>query len=181
MDYHEGAELDREESQQPTPATTTIEKPSAEGPSIDFAPETPDEPAPKPAEERPRPRRRHRARRVLIVGVLIALIVGAAAFYLTFISPYATDARVSGYVTNVEKRGFVFKTYEGEMVTESALADTSHVYNLPMAFSVKSDSIAAILQSYQGTGRPVTVVMERYNATLPWRGSSKNVVVGVVR
>lgn len=178
MDYHEGAELDREESQQPTPATTTTEKPSAEGPSIDFAP---DEPAPKLAEERPRPRRRHRARRVLIVVVLIALIVGAAAFYLTFISPYATDARVSGYVTNVEKRGFVFKTYEGEMVTESALADTSHVYNLPMAFSVKSDSIAAILQSYQGTGRPVTVVMERYNATLPWRGSSKNVVVGVVR
>lgn len=181
MDYHEGAELDRVETPESMPAKITTEKPADEGPSIDFAPETPDEPTGKPAEETPAPCRRHRARRVLIVIVLIALIVGAAAFYLTFISPYATDARVSGYVTNVEKRGFVFKTYEGEMVTESALADTSHIYNLSMAFSVKSDSIASILQSYQGTGRPITVVMERYNATLPWRGSSKNVIVGVVR
>ncbi|MCM1440400.1 MAG: hypothetical protein NC131_14525 [Roseburia sp.] len=181
MDYHEGAELDRHEPSEQMPQQTAAEKPTTEGPSIDFAPETPDEPASTSAKAAPQPRRHHRARHMLIIIILIALIVGGLAFYLTFISPYATDSRVSGYVTNIEKRGFVFKTFEGEMVTESALADTSHIYNLPLAFSVKSDSIASILQSYQGTGRPLTVVIERYNATLPWRGSSKNVVVGVVR
>lgn len=184
MENNEGVDLDRDEqekpAEQPTQSIdfTTGNQPDPADPSPEL-----DEPAtPEPAATEERPdKKHHRGRRILTIIILAATIVGAAAFYFTFVSPYVSDARVTGYITTVEKRGFVFKTFEGEMVTRSSLTDTSHVYRLPMSFTVKSDSIAERLQALQGTGRPVTLIMERYNATLPWRGSSKNVVIGIAR
>ena len=84
-----------------------------------------------------------------------------------------------GYVVSVERRGIIFKTFEGEMVSHSALEDSTRVYAREINFSIPSDSLARVLQSYQGTGRPVTVTLERYYGTLPWRGASPTVAVAV--
>lgn len=152
-----------------------------QGPEIDFLHEdtaAKSEPTPSPAAASA-PRRRHRGRKFLFIVALLAIICGGVAFYLRYCSPYVTDARVTGYITSIEKRGFVFKTFEGEMVTESSLTDTVRVYSRPMAFSVESDSLARRLQALQGSGRPVTLTYERYNATLPWRGSSVNIITAI--
>ena len=124
-------------------------------------------------------RRRRKLRRALIwIAVLIVAASGAAG-YVRYFLPYADDALATGYVRNVERRGLLFKTYEGELLTHEALTDTARIYQRDFTFSVPDDSIARLIQSYQSTGRQVTLTFERYYATVPWRGASKNVVTGV--
>ena len=109
--------------------------------------------------------------------VVLALILCTAVSIRYFV-PYVTESRTVGYVTLVEKRGIVFPTFEGEMINESQLTDTTRIYSRDVYFSIPDDSIALRLQKYQGTGRPVTVTCKRYYGTLPWRGASNNILVG---
>ncbi len=126
------------------------------------------------------PRRRHGCRRALAWIITIAIVGLGLTFYLRYFNPYATDARLTGCVLSVEKRGVFFKTYEAEIVTRDALADTSRVYTRERSMTVGSDEVARKLQALQGTGRPVTVSYERFYGTLPWRGSSTSVITGIV-
>ncbi|MDE6581048.1 MAG: hypothetical protein K2K47_00775 [Duncaniella sp.] len=108
--------------------------------------------------------------------IIVALAVTVSIRYFI---PYTTDSQVRGYVVSVEKRGIVCKTFEGEMVSHAALEDSTRIYAREINFSIPSDSLARVLQSYQGTGRPVTVTLERYYGTLPWRGAYPTVAVAV--
>ena len=180
----EGLDLDGQEHAitETTPTADNSETVRhSEGPVIDFCKpgDTESHSSAKPSTTT-NPRPRHRGRRFLTILIFIALVVGCVAFYIQFLNPYATEARATGYITSVEKRGIFFKTYEAEMITEDSLADTAGVYNRPMTFSIPSDSIARILQDMQGSRQSVTVLFERYNATLPLRGNSKNVITGII-
>ncbi|MDE6484767.1 MAG: hypothetical protein K2L14_05190 [Duncaniella sp.] len=110
-----------------------------------------------------------------------AIIIAALAVTVSirYFIPYTTDSQVRGYVVSVERRGIVCKTFEGEMVSHAALEDSTRIYAREINFSIPSDSLARLLQSYQGTGRPVTVTLERYYGTLPWRGAYPTVAVAV--
>ncbi|MDE7475892.1 MAG: hypothetical protein K2M71_09720 [Duncaniella sp.] len=108
----------------------------------------------------------------LIVFVVLAITVGIRYFV-----PYVTESNVTGYVTLVERRGIVFPTFEGEMVSESQLADTERVYSRDVYFSIPDEETARRLQQYQGSDIPVTITCKRYFGTLPWRGASNNIVV----
>ena len=167
-DDHEDYFLDGE------PDESSVSTPAA-APTPAVVPDTTDT-TPVPAV----PKRRHRGRKALAWVIFICVVVLAAWFYIRYFNPYVTEARASGYITNVEKRGIIFKTFEAEMISESALADTTRVYTRDFTFSVRSDSLARILQPLQGTGRKVTVVYERYYGMLPWRGGSPCVVTGVI-
>ncbi|MCM1076919.1 MAG: hypothetical protein NC411_06130 [Bacteroides sp.] len=108
----------------------------------------------------------------LIIFVILAVTVGIRYFV-----PYVTESQVTGYVTLVERRGIIFRTFEGEMVSESQLADKGHIYSRDVYFSIPDENLARRLQQYQGTGTPVTLTMKKYYGILPWRGASKNIVV----
>lgn len=125
------------------------------------------------------PRQPRRARKFLMWVVGISVVVIAVTIYIRYFNPYVTDARTRGYVTQVERRGIIFKTFEGEMISESALTDTTRIYSRDFSFTIPDDSLALRLQAVQGTGKPVTVTYKKYYGTLPWRGSSVNVVTGV--
>lgn len=123
------------------------------------------------------PKRKHsRWKRVPVWMAVVCAVVLGAAFWLRYVSPYATDCRVTGYVTSVEKRGLVFKTYEADVVSEQALTDTTRVYSHNLSFSVENPETVRKLQSMQGTGKPVQIVYKKYYGTLPWRGASKYVI-----
>ena len=104
--------------------------------------------------------------------MILAVTVGIRYFV-----PYVTESKVTGYVTLVEKRGIICRTFEGEMVSESQLADKGNVYSRDVYFSIPDDETARRLQQYQGTGTPVTITCKRYYGTLPWRGASNNILV----
>ncbi|MBD5356981.1 MAG: hypothetical protein HDR88_08280 [Bacteroides sp.] len=108
--------------------------------------------------------------------VLVALII---ACWLRYFSPYIEDATQFGYVEGIEKRGTVFKTYEGILLPYKELMDTTRVYSRDFIFTAKNDSLAAMLKRAQFASRPVRVGYKKYHATLPWRGSSKVIVTSV--
>ncbi len=125
----------------------------------------------------PKPKR---GRKVLWWTIAVCVAVLAVVFYLRYCSPYVEDARMTGFVTKVEKRGMIFKTYEADFISEAALTDTTRVYSHDVSFSVDNPEVIARLQQMQGTGRTVTVVYETYYATLPWRGESKSVITEIL-
>lgn len=127
----------------------------------------------------PTPPRRHTLRKALIWCAVIVTVVLAAIAWLRYFNPYVEDAKVTGYITSVERRGIIFKTFEGQMITNESLTDTTRVYSRDFAFSVPDDSLARTIQSWQGTGRPVTLTYKRYYGSLPWRGASLTVATAI--
>lgn len=127
----------------------------------------------------PRQRKRHRGRKFLLWFIFIVLLVGGGAFWVRYLNPYTEDTLTTGYITNVEKRGIFFKTYEGEMVSENVALDSARVYQRDLHFSIPSAELARELQSYQGSGRKVTITTEKYYGVLPWRGASNVIVTNV--
>lgn len=123
--------------------------------------------------------RHGKMRKVLAWTVFVGAVILGAVFYLRYCTPYVTDARLKCYVVNVEKRGLIFKTYEADVVSESAVTDTARLYSRDYSFSIEDRELARKLRDMQGSGRPVMVSYEKYYGTLPWRGSSKLVVVGM--
>ena len=125
------------------------------------------------------PRRISRFRMGLYIAGAVAFAALALACWLRYFNAYITEAHVTGFVTNVEKRGVIFKTYEGEMISQQALTDTVRIYTRDFIFSITDEALAHRLQDMQSTGRPVTLIYKRYHASVPWRGSSPIVVTGI--
>lgn len=113
---------------------------------------------------------------IITAIVIIGLIIGC---WLRFFSPYVEDASQYGYIEHIERRGTIFKTYEGTLIPYKELMDTTRIYSRDFVFSVKDDKTAAALRQAQFDARPVRVEYKKYHATVPWRGSSKIVIVKV--
>lgn len=110
------------------------------------------------------------------VAVMAAL---AVACWLRYFDPYVEDAIQYGYVEHLEKRGSVFKTYEGVLLPYKELLDTTRIYSRDFIFTAADKNVALKLRRAQLDARPVRVEYKRYHATLPWRGSSKTVITAV--
>ena len=113
---------DDSSSRQPSDAPSRPQSVSSDtgernSPSFNFG-ETP--------QTRPSVKPRKRRHGWLWFFLIIAVLLGVTV-YVRYFVPYVTESRTSGYVTLVEKRGIVFPTFEGEMVSESLLNDTSRV------------------------------------------------------
>ena len=123
----------------------------------------------------PRPRRRHH--KFLVRFILFLVLVGAGTIYFGFFSPYVSQARISGYVTSVEKRGVLFKTFEGEMIVEVPVVGTSELQKQQFVFSIPDEELAYKLQNLEDTGQKVTIIYKKYYGSLPWRGATPNIAV----
>lgn len=108
--------------------------------------------------------RPHRLRRFFIWLALIGGVALGMTVYLRYCSPYAVEAQVTGHISSFEKRGLIFKTYEGEI----RQAGTDSV----ITFSVESEALAREIADAEAARQPVTLIYEKYYGTLPWRGES---------
>ncbi len=108
---------------------------------------------------------------------MFIVILGLAIFiYLKYIYTYSEGLR-TGLLQKFSKKGFIFKTYEGELILSSVVSNA----NVPLAsekffFSVMNDSLALQLDTLQG--QFVTVHYKEKKGTLPWRGDTKYFVDG---
>lgn len=122
----------------------------------------------------------YRHRKLIIYGVtLLIFFMVLLGLYIYYFTPQVEEAETYGYVENVEKRGLVFKTYEGVILPYRSVMDTARVYDKDFVFSAKDEHIAAELKKKQQSGKPVRVEYVRYRTSLPWRGEEKTVVVNV--
>lgn len=108
---------------------------------------------------------------VVVLGAFLAL-------YLYYFSPYVEESTQYGYVENIQRKGVVFKTYEGVLLPYKEIMDTARVYREDFVFTAKPE-VAAQLRRMQYANLPVRVIYEKYHSTLPWRGDSKIVITRV--
>ena len=129
--------------------------------------------------QEPTPKKRSGKFRRFIIWTCLVITLGlAATVYLRYFNPYVTDARATGLVVNVERRGILFKTFEADIAPDDAMTGVPQRYSRE-GFSFADDGLAHQLQKYQGTGTPVTVTYSRYFGILPWRGASQRVITSI--
>jgi hypothetical protein len=122
------------------------------------------------------------ARKGRIIGWTIALVVLAllAGFcYFKFWWVFS-DGTKTGELNSLTYTGYLFKTYEGEIILTGYGNKNSSgtVQSKNFKFSVANKEVAE--QLIQMTGQRVTVHYKEYKGVLPWRGYEKSIVDTVV-
>ena len=115
------------------------------------------------------------------IGGFVTLIILAAlatALYFKFWWVFS-DGTKTGELNSLTYTGYVFKTYEGEMILTGYGSKNAAgtVQSKTFKFSVADKEVAEQLQ--QLTGQRVTVHYKEYKGALPWRGYEKAVVDSV--
>ena len=106
-----------------------------------------------------------------IGGFVTLIIVAALAAFLYFKFWWVfSDGTKTGELNSLTYTGYVFKTYEGEIILTGYGSKT-------FKFSVADKEVAKKLN--QMTGLRVTVHYKEYKGALPWRGYEKAVVDSV--
>lgn len=123
--------------------------------------------------------RAHNRKRIFLVCLsLVLLLTVVIVVWSRYFHPYKESSE-RGVITAVTNEGVIFKTFEGEMVSEKYISDTVHIYTSDFKFTIKNDSLARLANSLKGSGRRVTVTYEEYKGKLPWRGETKIIATGI--
>ena len=114
---------------------------------------------------------------------LISLIILAALagfFYFKFWWVFS-DGTKTGELNSLTYTGYLFKTYEGEMILTGygTKNNLGTVQSKTFKFSVADKDVAQQLS--QMTGMRVTVHYREFKGVLPWRGYEKAIVDSVVK
>jgi hypothetical protein len=108
------------------------------------------------AEPAPAPRRkRHWGRRILTAVILIPLLVLSLWTAIALNWSYSQGDR-SGYVQKFSKKGFICKTWEGELAIVNIPGSQPEIFQ----FTVKNDSVAELLRRVMGDR--VTLTYEQH-------------------
>lgn len=124
----------------------------------------------------PTPEKSNLARKILIILlVFVVLVVGITFLYFNF--TYSEGSR-AGTLMKFSKRGFVFKTYEGELNMGGVgnIPNTAQ-NNMVWNFSVKDKAFADTLHNYEG--KKVILFYEEKMKALPWQGETNYFVYKV--
>lgn len=121
-----------------------------------------------------------RNRKMWIMIITAGIILGALyALYLRYLTPYSDQRIQYGYVERIERRGHIFKTFEGVFLPYKSLADTVQPYEGDLVFSTANDHLAAELLKLQLANLPARIQYATYSATVPWRGESRIIITAV--
>ncbi|MDE6380862.1 MAG: hypothetical protein K2L11_10340 [Muribaculaceae bacterium] len=108
-----------------------------------------------------------------VVAFLLLILFG----WIWFFRPHTDNAVKYGYITNMERRGALIKTFEGSMIPYKELGDPDPLYFKEVRFSVKGDSLAALMKRMMLGCVPVRVEYEVYHTPLPWKGEERMIVI----
>lgn len=118
-------------------------------------------------------------RKWVILFVFLAIVFGII-YYLTF--GYYSEGKRGGFVSRLSNKGYVFKTYEGELRMGGFLeGDGGTMNSSEWSFSVSSKNKDAIskLEDAIKNGHRVSLTYEEKFFKLPWNGDTKFFVTDV--
>ena len=123
-------------------------------------------------------------RRGSSLKVLLVLIIAAMAFFLGwwmwqhYFHPYRVSQE-KGWIMKVSNEGTLFKTFEGEMISEAYVEDTIVAMQSDFHFSITNDSLVRKASRLSHDGTRVIVTYNEYKGKVLWRGNSKHVVTAI--
>ncbi|MCB0105990.1 MAG: hypothetical protein KDE53_08770 [Caldilineaceae bacterium] len=115
--------------------------------------------------------------RRLFLYLLLALVVGGGVYMLYANWTYSEGSR-TGYLVKISKKGYLFKTYEGQLNLGGFKADeeTGVIGNI-WEFSLTDDKIFQELGNLEG--QKVTLKYKEINKAMPWQGDTNYFIVDV--
>lgn len=123
-------------------------------------------------------------RRGNTLKLMLAFIILAMALFLGwwiwqyYFHPYRVSQE-KGWIMKVGNEGSLFKTFEGEMISEGYIEDTLVALHSDFHFSIPSDSLARDAMRFAGDGKRVVLTYNEYKGKVLWRGNAKNVVTKI--
>ncbi|EMS35123.1 hypothetical protein C943_03016 [Mariniradius saccharolyticus AK6] len=112
------------------------------------------------------------------IALFALVVILAGVFYWRYYFVFGEGIK-AGNLNYFEKKGYVFKTWEGRIVQEGFQSPTAGaLQSNEFRFSAKDDEVAAKLE--RASGRFVELRYKEYLNALPWRGASNFVVIEVV-
>lgn len=116
-------------------------------------------------------------KKILYWILFVFVIVIAAVVYFKYTFDYSKGYR-AGLLQKFSEKGFLFKTYEGEMILSSVQSSSNvAIASEKFIFSVAGDEVAKQMEQIQG--KHVVVHYREKKGTLPWRGDSRYIVDSV--
>ncbi len=117
--------------------------------------------------------------RKFLVCTIILIIAGLTIYFL-FVTAYTySDGNRAGRLIKFSHKGYVFKTYEGDLNLGGVNTTNGGILiNNMWEFSVNDSAVANALSKLEG--KDITVhYKEKINA-LPWRGDSRYIVDKII-
>ena len=111
-------------------------------------------------------------------AVLVVAILGVW-IGMRYWNPVVSMAQMTGFVTEIRCEGYIFKTYEGELLTHGFLYDSIAAPQVTVEFSVESGELARQLMQERQSGNRVAITYKQYSGSLPWRGASTRIVTAI--
>ncbi len=102
---------------------------------------------------------------------LLALVVAGAGYMFWANWTYSEGTR-TGYLMKLSKKGYVFKTYEGQInLGGFQESDNTTILGNTWAFSVQNENIIKKLEDLEG--KKVSLRYKEKNKSMPWQGETK--------
>lgn len=117
-------------------------------------------------------------KKFLKIIIPIFIIVIAVVIWWRYFFIFSEGVK-SGDLNYFEKKGMLFKTYEGRIVQSGFKSPTAGgLQSNEFRFSVEDETIALKLE--RASGKSVELRYKEYFSPLPWRGASNYVVIEVL-
>lgn len=116
--------------------------------------------------------------RRFFIGIIAALVLGLLGYYGIANITYSEGVR-AGTVIKISKKGYLFKTYEGELALSSVggfIVNPNNAGNT-WAFSVKNKEVFDKI--IQMEGKQVSLKYKEKLRTFPWKGETRYFVYDV--
>ncbi len=111
-----------------------------------------------------------RTRKIILIVTCLLLLPIFTFIYWRYYFVFAEGTQ-AGTLNIFQKKGFVFKTYEGKIILSGFKAN---VQSNEFSFSVTNAHVAE--QLLQVPGREINVHYTQYLSSLPWRGMQNFIV-----
>lgn len=112
----------------------------------------------------------------LFALVVLGLILGAIG-YLLYCNWEYSDGTRAGNLMKVSKKGYIFKTYEGQLDMGGIQGNMDGTMGSIWSFSLKDDELYKELEALQG--KKVMLRYKEINKAMPWQGDTNYFIYDV--
>jgi hypothetical protein len=112
--------------------------------------------------------------RIVKITLIVSIILAFAGTYFYYNASYSEGFR-AGTIVKISKKGYVFKTYEGELNLGNYYTEKGNPSTSVWAFSVDTDqdSIIKRIEDAALSGRRVKLHYKEMYTQFSWRGDTK--------
>lgn len=114
-------------------------------------------------------------KKVLILS-MVGLVLTVVGYLLWANWTYSEGTR-TGYLMKLSKKGYVFKTYEGQLNLGGLQEDNSSILGNVWSFSLDYDGLSHKLEDLEG--KKVMLRYKEINKSMPWQGDSNYYVYAI--